>query len=114
MTEVECSEETLIERLLPLVRDLSFVRPQLQAHYDAWIGARNLQDGPACFAHAVVSTGADSDLIPAQDRAALCLALAALIHPQAIAEYFASTVPAGLFSPALEHNGHSGERWVGD
>lgn len=97
MTNEDPTETNLFETLYPLTRDLSFARPQLQAHYDAWIGARNLPGGPACFAHAMVSVGTQSDLHPARDLDALCLALTGLGEPQVITDFFASAVGAGLF-----------------
>lgn len=97
MTRNNLSDADLIEILRPLTGGLSFARPQLQGHYDTWIGARNLSNGPACFAHAMVSVERQSDLHPARDTDALCLALTRLRDPQTITDFFASAVAAGLF-----------------
>ncbi|AAV97338.1 hypothetical protein SPOA0204 (plasmid) [Ruegeria pomeroyi DSS-3] len=97
MTEQDWTEERLISCVLGVVRGLHFARPQLRGWYDGWLAARRLPGAPVSFAHAMVVTGRGGGLNPARDGDALCLALAALGGPQAVADCFAAAVSAGLF-----------------
>lgn len=97
MTEKGWTEERLIASIHGLTKGLRFARPQLRLWYDTWLKASGLPDAPISFAHAMVVTGRGSGLDPARDGDALCLALAALGGPQAVADCFAGAVAAGIF-----------------
>lgn len=118
MTEQDWTEERLISCVLGVVRGLHFARPQLRGWYDGWLAARRLPGAPVSFAHAMVVTGRGGGLDPARDADALCLALAALRGPQAVADCFAAAVSAGLFDigatdPLPVHRRQLAQRMIG-